>query len=77
LAHLHAAQQAIREGNNDVAVQECKTVLRLHASLVEARINLGLAYHLLGQCDESAAELASCLSDSCSNASRISFPASR
>jgi tetratricopeptide (TPR) repeat protein len=58
LAHFRAAQQAIREGKNDLAVQEYKTVLRLDPNLVEARINLGLAYHMLGQYDEAAAELA-------------------
>jgi tetratricopeptide (TPR) repeat protein len=57
LVHFRAAQKAIRDGNNDLAVKEYKTVLRLDPSLVQARINLGLAYHMLGQYDLAVAEL--------------------
>lgn len=59
--HFRAAQQAIKDGNIDLAVKECKTVLSLDSSLVEARINLGLAYHMLGQYDLAVAELSKAL----------------
>jgi tetratricopeptide (TPR) repeat protein len=58
LVHFRAAQQAIQRGDINRAVSEYKTVLRLDPTLVEARINLGLAYHMLGEYERGVSELA-------------------
>jgi tetratricopeptide (TPR) repeat protein len=58
LVHFRAAQQAIQRGDINRAVSEYKTVLRLDPTLVEARINLGLAYHMLGEYERAVSELA-------------------
>lgn len=59
--HFRAGQQAIKSGEVDLAVKEYKTVLRLDPGLVEAQVNLGLAYHMLREYDLAAAELAKAL----------------
>lgn len=58
VVHFRAAQQATQAGQLDRAVEEYKKVLRLDPTLIEARTDLGLAYHMLGQYDLSVAELA-------------------
>lgn len=45
--HFHAGQQAMLQGQFANAAQEFKKVLALDPSLVEAEVNLGLAYHSL------------------------------
>ncbi|MGH9378315.1 MAG: tetratricopeptide repeat protein [Terriglobia bacterium] len=57
--HFNAGQRAMSAGRPDEAVQEFKAVLRLDPELGEARINLGLAYHLLGDYRLAATELES------------------
>jgi tetratricopeptide (TPR) repeat protein len=48
-AHAQAGQQALKAGRYEEAVKEYEEVIRLDPSLVEARANLGLGYHMLGQ----------------------------
>jgi tetratricopeptide (TPR) repeat protein len=55
--HFRAGQQAFQAGQLDRAVEEYKKVLQLDPSLVEAQVNLGLAYHALGHYDQAIAEL--------------------
>lgn len=57
-SHFQAGRQAIQSGHLDLAVVEFKKVLRLDPDLIEAQVNLGLAYHLLGQYAESTTVLA-------------------
>ncbi len=57
MLHFHAAQKAMQSHNPELAAQEFETVLRLDPTLVEAHINLGLAYHLLGKYDMAARQL--------------------
>ncbi|MGH9470210.1 MAG: tetratricopeptide repeat protein, partial [Terriglobia bacterium] len=61
-AHFRAGQQALRGGRPADAVREFNDVLRLQPGLSAAEINLGLAYHLLGEYKLAAAALASGLS---------------
>jgi tetratricopeptide (TPR) repeat protein len=61
IAHFQAAQQATQAGNIEQAVKEYKAVLQLDPSVVEARVNLGLAYHMLGQYDLAVGELSKAL----------------
>jgi tetratricopeptide (TPR) repeat protein len=56
--HFQAGQQAIKSGQLELAVTEFKKVLALSPDLAEAQVNLGLAYHLLGQYADSTAVLA-------------------
>src|SRR2546426_302647 len=49
VAHVQAGQQALKAGRYEEAVKEYEEVIRLDPSLVEARVNLGLGYHMLGQ----------------------------
>src|SRR5207244_13539499 len=49
VAHVQAGQQALKAGRYEDAVKEYEEVLRLDPRLVEARVNLGLGYHMLGQ----------------------------
>lgn len=49
ISEFRAGQQAVREGHFDLAVEEYQRVLRLDPSLIEVRVDLGLAYHALGQ----------------------------
>ncbi len=58
VAHFQAAQKATQAGDLAHAVKEYKTVLRLDPTLAEARINLGLAYHMLGDYELAVSELA-------------------
>lgn len=46
--HFRAGQSALQAGNATAAVKEFQAVLALDPTLVEARVNLGLAYHLAG-----------------------------
>lgn len=55
--HFRAGQQDMRTGHFTEAVNEFQEVLRLAPGVSEARINLGLAYHLLGNYRLAAAEL--------------------
>jgi tetratricopeptide (TPR) repeat protein len=56
--HFQAGRQAIQNGKLELAVTEFKEVLRLDPDLLEARVNLGLAQHLLGKYADSIATLA-------------------
>lgn len=56
--HFQAGQQAIKRGQLELAVTEFNKVLILSPDLAEAQVNLGLAYHLLGQYADSTAVLA-------------------
>lgn len=47
--HFRAGQEALRQGKPDRAVEEFKKVLALDPTLLEAEVNLGLAYHSLGE----------------------------
>ncbi len=57
VTHFRAAHAAMQAGEIDRAVKEYKVVLRLNPGLVEARVNLGLAYHTLGNYEQAIAEL--------------------
>src|SRR5215468_5206020 len=56
--HFQAGQAAIKNGEPEIAVREFQNVLSLDPSLVEAKVNLGLAYHLAGQYSKSTAVMA-------------------
>jgi len=45
---FHDAQADMQSGRFDAAIEQFKTVLKLQPNLVEARVNLGLAYHAQG-----------------------------
>ena len=47
--HFRAGQEALRQGELTQAKEEFSKVLALDPDLVEARVNLGLAYHSLGE----------------------------
>ncbi|HXR77570.1 MAG TPA: tetratricopeptide repeat protein [Bryobacteraceae bacterium] len=47
--HFRAGQAAMQSGNAAAAVKEFQAVLAIDPTLVEARVNLGLAYHLAGE----------------------------
>ena len=55
--HFRAGQQDLRSGRPNEAVEQFQAVVRLAPALSEARINLGLAYHLLGKYRLAATEL--------------------
>ncbi len=55
--HFGAGQQAMQTGHFDRAVEQFKEVLRLRPDLVEARVDLGLAYHALGDYTLAVSEL--------------------
>jgi tetratricopeptide (TPR) repeat protein len=61
IAHFQAAQQATQAGNIEQAVKEYKAVLQLDPTLIEAHVNLGLAYHMLGRYDLAVDELSKAL----------------
>jgi tetratricopeptide (TPR) repeat protein len=61
---FRAGQQDLRSGKLHEAVGQFQAVLRLAPGLSEARINLGLAYHLLGEYRLAVAELESGLEQS-------------
>lgn len=48
-AYFRAGQQALKQGDLPGAAKEFKRVLDLDPKLVEARVNLGLIYHALGE----------------------------
>lgn len=54
--HFFAARQAQSSGNFDLAVEEYQAVIRLAPDLAEARVNLGLVYHLQAKYEASARE---------------------
>jgi len=60
-AHFRAGQDALRQGNAAHAVEEFKKVLTLDPTLVEAEVNLGLAYHSLAEYNLAASCLAKAL----------------
>src|SRR6266496_2459593 len=49
--HFRAGQDAMRQAHFDHAVEEFKQVLALDPGLLEAEVNLGLAYHSLSEYD--------------------------
>jgi tetratricopeptide (TPR) repeat protein len=55
--HFRAGQEDLRSGRLGEAVEQFQTVLRLAPGLSQAQINLGLAYHLLGNYKLAVAEL--------------------
>ncbi len=55
--HFRAGQQDLSAGRPGDAVREFQDVLRLDPALGAAHINLGLAYHLLGNYQLASAEL--------------------
>lgn len=57
IAHFRAGQQNMQAGRFEQASEEFKQVLRLRPDLVEARVDLGLAYHALGDYSGAVAEL--------------------
>lgn len=59
--HFHAGQEALRQGDLPKAVEEFKKVLTLDPNLVEARVNLGLAYYALGEYSLSTSNLLTAL----------------
>lgn len=61
VTHFRAGQEALRNGRMQDAVDEFQKVLRLDPGLVEARVNLGIAYHLLGQYDLAVIALSKAL----------------
>ncbi len=56
VAHFQAGQRALREGRFQLAIQEFTTALRLEPGMIQAEVNLGLAYHALGRYGLAAAE---------------------
>jgi tetratricopeptide (TPR) repeat protein len=62
-AHFRAGQLALRQGQLLQAEEEFKKVLALDPKLAEARINLGLVYHALGEYSLSASNLTTALSE--------------
>jgi len=60
---FHAGQRALQEGNFTHAVDEFKKVLALDPTLLEAQVNLGLAYQSLFEYDLAVRYLAKALRD--------------
>lgn len=58
VAAFRAGEDALRVGRAEEAVADFQKVLRLDPQFVEAQINLGLSYHLLGEYHQAADELA-------------------
>jgi tetratricopeptide (TPR) repeat protein len=56
-AHFQAGRQALQSGAFEQAADEFQKVLKADPGLLEARVNLGLAQHLLGRYAESTATL--------------------
>jgi tetratricopeptide (TPR) repeat protein len=63
-AHFHAGQEALKQGDLTQATREFKKVLDLDPSLFQARVNLGLAYHALGEYNLAADNLSIALRQS-------------
>jgi tetratricopeptide (TPR) repeat protein len=57
MASFRAAQGDMQAGRFDRAIGRFQEVLERQPDLVEARVNLGLAYHALGDYNRAAAEL--------------------
>ncbi|MGH9453863.1 MAG: tetratricopeptide repeat protein, partial [Terriglobia bacterium] len=57
IQHFRAAQQDMRSGRFEGAIEEFKKVLELQPNLVQARVNLGLAYHAQGDYGLAVSEL--------------------
>jgi tetratricopeptide (TPR) repeat protein len=55
---FRAGEDALRAGRAEEAVADFQKALRLEPQFVEAKINLGLSYHLLGDYHQASAELA-------------------
>jgi predicted Zn-dependent protease len=55
--HFQAGKQALEAGNAKAAVEEFKKVVALAPSLYQARVNLGLAYHAMGDLPHAVEEL--------------------
>ena len=62
--HFRAGQAALKQGDLAQAAKEFKKVLDLDPSLVEARVNLGLVYHALGEFNLAANNLSIALRQS-------------
>jgi len=60
-AHFRAGEQALKQGELVRATEEFKKVLALDPGLVEARVNLGLAYHSLSEYNLAASNLSTAL----------------
>ncbi len=56
-AHFRAGQEALKQGELTQAAKEFKKVLELDPSLFQARVNLGLVYHALGEYNLAASNL--------------------
>src|SRR6266496_4190764 len=59
--HLRAGQEAMRQGEFARATEEFRKVLALDPTLVEAEVNLGLAYHSLSEYDSALRHLSKAL----------------
>ncbi|PYV05258.1 MAG: hypothetical protein DMG26_05725 [Acidobacteria bacterium] len=55
--HFRAGREDMQSGRFDHAVEQFKEVLRFRPDLVEARVDLGLAYHALGDYTLAVSEL--------------------
>jgi tetratricopeptide (TPR) repeat protein len=62
--HFRAGQEALKQGELTRATEEFKKVLALDPDLVEARLNLGLVYHALGEYKLAAGNLSAALRQS-------------
>ena len=56
-SYFRAGQAALKQGDLTEAAKEFKKVLDLDPNVVEARVNLGLIYHALGDYNQSASNL--------------------
>jgi tetratricopeptide (TPR) repeat protein len=63
-SHFRAGQEALKQGDLTQATKEFKKVLDLDPSLYQARVNLGLAYHALGEYNLAASNLSIALRQS-------------
>jgi tetratricopeptide (TPR) repeat protein len=63
-AHFRAGEEALRQGELSRAEEEFKKVLALDPNLAEARVNLGLVYHALGEYNLAASNLSTALRQS-------------
>src|SRR5215469_974870 len=59
--HFRLGQQALRQGQFSRAAEEFRQVLALDPSLLEAEVNLGLAYHSLSEYELAVRHLAKAL----------------
>ncbi len=61
--HFRAGQEALRQGDFARATEEFRKVLALDPGLLEAEVNLGLAYHSLSEYDLAVRHLTKALSE--------------